>query len=75
MNTHHEEENAAAINYLKNSAADRNESFTEMMFKDNKKRANQSLSVLRVGICSMGSYLISFFPFLCRWFTIYSPFT
>jgi hypothetical protein len=34
----YEEENAAAINYLKNRAADREEPFTEVVFKGNKKK-------------------------------------
>ncbi|MCI94378.1 hypothetical protein A2U01_0115676, partial [Trifolium medium] len=33
-----EEKNAAAINYLKNRAADREEPFTEVVFKGNKKK-------------------------------------
>jgi hypothetical protein len=47
-----EEQNAATINYLKNFAADRKEPLC--LIKGNKRRANQSLPALRVGIRGMG---------------------
>jgi hypothetical protein len=42
-----EEENAAAIYYLKNRAADREKPFTEVVFKGNKKKCKSVITCAR----------------------------
>ncbi|MCI12370.1 hypothetical protein A2U01_0033474, partial [Trifolium medium] len=42
-----EKENAAAINYLKNRAADREEPFTEVVFKGSKKKGKPVITRVR----------------------------
>jgi hypothetical protein len=42
-----EEENAAAINYLKNRATEREEPFTEVVFKGNKKKGKLAITRAR----------------------------
>jgi hypothetical protein len=56
-----EKENAIAINYLKNRAADRKEPFTEVVFKGNKNKGNPVITRAR------GRNLLVFFflSFIC----------